>query len=148
MEKEIKKYLFLDVDWVLAPLTNYPQDFILKWRCVNELKRIIETTNSKVVISSSWRLNDSFLNILYNECKFFWLNLEKYVVWKTPQLTQWRWAEIRQWITNNGYGKFVILEDDPFDMHFYNEQWKVVHTKSDIWLTKEDADKAISILEK
>ena len=61
------KVIFLDIDGVLNPLFNIRRQHRLKRRtssyyitldkyCLNNLKRIVETTGAKIVVSSSWRI--------------------------------------------------------------------------------------------
>lgn len=141
-----KRIIFLDVDGVLNGFKFQCKDFAVNWSCVRILKEIIEETWAEVVISSSWRLSEESLSQLYRECLCFDLDLEKYVIWKTPKLTQWRWAEIRQWLLKNPFSDFVILEDSPHDMIFYVEEGLVVKTDHEFGLTAEDKEKAIKIL--
>ena len=150
MEKE--KYLFLDFDGVLNTMEYQTA---LQWKgeqrkdqygslfdpyAVENLNLIIEHTAAKIVITSSWRLEE--LNrVCFN-------NLEggdnSYSV--IPYGT--RGLEINEWLSTNtnynaGYS-YVIIDD--FDDFISSQKPHVVLTEPETGLTKELAEKAIDII--
>lgn len=170
------KIIFLDIDWVLLPLLHaaeYEKLWIQKWckldfmerahkiikqECVAELVRIIEETWAKIVISSSWRHHWAYCRDLLWEC---WANdvysIWEYVISKTPSNTDGgRSTEILSWIDQ--YHKdcrswwhithWVAIDDEWYDMKAIRRLGKLVKTDGHIWLSKENADEIISILNK
>lgn len=120
------------------------------------LKEIIDKTNAKVVISSSWRIGccrnsreSIFGNRLYNklEKRLKDYGIDIYDI--TPSLnsgTQ-RGDEIREWLSKNPTDNFIILDDDS-DMCEYVDTEHFIHTTYNHGLTRELKDKAIDVLMK
>lgn len=147
------KIIFLDIDGVLCTFTEYAKSkhdkrygtrvYPFKKECVEQLNRIIENTGAKIVVSSSWRklfsrehLQEIFDN---NGVKSKILDI-------TSGSTQWmsennRSSEINAWI-NEHECKYCILDDLNLSEWFED----FVNTVEMSGLTKEDADKAIEIL--
>lgn len=149
----MNKIIFLDMDGVL----NGDEDFIppgfnkqvsihpIGMKKVHLLRRIIEETGAKVVISSCWRHSWSIdqFNAVFSVFSYW---LDGWIIGKTPSLGYGvtRGYEINAWIkTNNFTGKFVILDDDS-DMEPYMDY--LVQTNGEIGLTEADAEKAIRLL--
>lgn len=141
------KIIFLDVDGVL----NDEQTFIDVYKhwektgyrrieinldMVNRLKRIVDSTNAKIVLSSSWRFgwelikdgecipkteHDKKLNSILSK-----YGLEVYS--KTGRSDDGkRYKEIEEWL--NGHDdveSFVIIDDETYDlMNYYNKGFVV-----------------------
>jgi hypothetical protein len=136
------KIIFLDIDGVLAVASQERDDYgqIFHPHFVSNLKRIIDETQAKIVISSSWR--KSSLKIMQEMWKYrnlpgevidttpslyvfkgtnniqFWNN--KLSAKKTPRIKGYtipRGCEIEYWIENEAeaFGaitNYVILDDD------------------------------------
>lgn len=166
----MKKIIFLDIDGVLAT-PEYLKDgqWALNPEKQKMLGRILDETDAEIVLSSSWRHNSLEKTKEYMEGEGF-LFVDK-LVGVTIRAYQYmeretgihlsipRGVEIKQWIDTNIHsdnGKnwkrlivnkdytYVILDDDS-DM-LLEHQNNFVRTKSDIGLTEEDVQKAISIL--
>lgn len=166
----MKKIIFLDIDGVLAT-PEYLKDgqWALNPEKQKMLGRILDETDAEIVLSSSWRHNSLEKTKEYMEEEGF-LFVDK-LVGVTIRAYQYmeretgihlsipRGVEIKQWIDTNIHsdnGKnwkrlivnkdytYVILDDDS-DM-LMEHQNNFVRTKSDIGLTEEDVQKAISIL--
>lgn len=163
------KIIFLDIDGVL----NSEESIIKSYECNNTrafsdnpheehikwLNYIVEKTNAKIVISSTWRKNSGMVAI--------WriLNLLGFkgkIIGETPITGDIRGNEIRCWIdrfsnkkdwrftcdekySNNDFKikKFVIIDDDS-DMG--NLSHRLVKTNSKTGLTQKEAELAISLL--
>lgn len=168
----IDKIIFLDIDGVLNP-THYMNAMYKMWKAsfeeikshddygqlffyhnCNALKRIIDNTNAKIVISSTWRMAGE------GEMKSMWChrNLSGEIIGVTPTSnvlvesgehefydTVGRGMEIAYWIKQNNFkGNYVIIDDD--DDMLKEQEKHFVKTNSFIGLTIKDAEKAISIL--
>jgi hypothetical protein len=166
------KIIFLDIDGVLNPI-HYMNALFKMWNAsskeikshdeygqlffyhnCNALKKIIDETGAKIVISSTWRLSGEC------EMKALWKhrNLAGEIIGITPTETTIvesgeaeffdmvsRGMEIQYWIKQNNFtGNYVII-DDVDDMLKEHEKFFIL-TNGFIGLTFKDADKAISIL--
>ena len=88
--KEILNIIFLDVDGVLNSQrklvevyekTNKPHSgyaYPFDERCLYNLKELVELTNSKIVISSTWRKEEEGRTTLLNKLKEY--NLDDKVI--------------------------------------------------------------------
>lgn len=129
----MKKYLFLDVDGVLNCAEYFntretPRD--LRPREMDPFRvllvhRICEATGAKVVVSSSWRLDEESLAEVREALGDLYLD-------KTPRLNRFedRHQEIRDWLSANGGGRYAyaVLDDDEVagtwhGENFFRTQW-------------------------
>lgn len=169
---KLEKIIFLDIDGVLNP-THYLNALFKMWKAsegeiksqdefgyyffpqnCDSLKRIINETGAKLVISSEWRKMGK------EKIMKMWKirNLPGEVVDITPTEDELisegnfdyldligRGTLIEHWIKKNKFkGKFVII-DDTFD--FLDEQVEfLIETNGFYGLTNKDAEKAIGIL--
>lgn len=151
------KIIFLDIDGVLNVI---PQGYD-KYGCtfhkhfIENLDYIIQNTDAKIVISSTWRFNG------LKEMQDMWINrnLPGDVIDITPYLGNnvKRGDEINDWLMNNqSISNYVIIDDDD-DMlpqqynNFVKTSDNIEHDDCvDIGygLTKECAELAIKILNK
>lgn len=139
------KVIFLDIDGVMN--TSDSWSLPLNQQILDEkvmlLKQIVDKTDAKIAISSSWRSFNRHMDVV-NE-KFSKYDLYVYSI--TPRLggNNQRGDEIRRWLENNPkFDSFVILDDDS-DMREYTKT-HLIKTDYNIGLTQEQVDKAISIL--
>jgi len=131
--------LFLDVDGVLSLYRNN-STFGLSKPCIKQLKRIIEETGAKIVVSSTWRLLPRTLDILKRKLKYRGL----YIYDVTP-VSGIRGKEIEEWLdTHSDIDNYVILDDDT-DM-LDSQLSHFVKTSMLDGLTEEKATQAINIL--
>lgn len=166
----MEKIMFLDIDGVIA--TN---ESVIggQWALVNarqvQLRKIIDATGCKIVLSSSWRKWDleTTRQFMKEEGFWFWdliigITIRAYQYLdrtKKIHLSIPRGVEIKQWIdanihSDNGknynrkkLGKdyqYVIIDDET-DM-LYEHRHNFVNTKTHKGLTAKDAEKAILIL--
>jgi histidinol phosphatase-like enzyme len=159
------KIIFLDIDGVLNVITQGHDEFggIFHKHFIDNLKRIIDETGAKIVISSTWRF--SGLEYILNMWKFRKLPGE--VIGITPNFMSklgtilCRGKEIDAWIEkfeleNETLESYVILDDDT-DMLF-NQRNNFIQCSNNIehedcidigyGLTNICTDKAIKILNK
>lgn len=115
------RFVFLDVDGTI----NHPCSCTTAIcpLCVEKLKRILDQTRAKIVLSSTWRLSSNNKRILFQYLR--WFGIEKgSVVGQTRDLSgekKNRTDEIRDWLrrpnlycnTNHGWNilKWVSLDD-------------------------------------
>ena len=141
-EKSIMKVLFLDVDGVL----NSSQDgFTIKLgtdKHLELLKQIVDKTDAKIVLSSSWRISNKTKSFIENMLKEYGMSIMS----STPDLGSSRGEEIKKWLreTNDFIESFVILDNNS-DMGEYTYT-KLVKTDRNIGLHETDVIKAIKIL--
>lgn len=166
----MRKIIFLDIDGVIATPESIEDG---SWGLVDSkqkyLEYILQETEAKIVLSSSWRKHNLFETKLYMQEKGFWF--VDYIIGITIRAYHYidrstnihlsipRGVEIKQWIdtnihSNNGKDwnrkelgvdyQYVILDDDS-DM-LYSQRNNFVHTSSRVGITKEDALKCINIL--
>ncbi len=115
------KVIFLDIDGVLNSDEYFDKIRNLNIQGIQSeidvekiklLKKAIDETGAKVVLSSSWRYtkNAQYLKELL-------ANFEIYTD-STPFMQGVRGLEIKQWLLNNqGVEDFVILDDEIFDSY-------------------------------
>lgn len=133
MEYSVKhnRIIFIDVDGVLNNRASLylaangyhhpphkPRCFTMDTSCVHLFKSLLDDTQSKFVISSSWRgetvsKSTRFFTAI-EWCGF--ANAKDYCVGVTPRLTTGRGTEIDDWLARHDVANFVILDDDSFDI--------------------------------
>ena len=148
--------VFLDVDGVLNshnklievynkthkphPGYSYPFDE----KCLENLKTIIKSTNSKIVITSTWRKTKIGINILLETLKEY--NLDTEVIGYTPILNTKRETEIKTYLNSLGYiPNFIIIDDDS---DFDGLNYHLIKTNQQFGLTPENVEEAILKLSK
>lgn len=105
------KIIFLDIDGVLNVYCESRDEYGCSFHqeFVDNLKTIIDQTNAKIVISSTWR--HSGLEIIQEMWNH--RNLPGDVISITPDLRyEKRGYEIEKWLDTNSVVNFVILDDD------------------------------------
>ena len=151
------KIVFLDVDGVLNYVGckhhAYGYYFVEDDK-IKLLKEIIDRTEAKIVLSSSWRIERS-AQYKYEKPRDYKLyhklvkKLKEYdllIYSHTPVLREYRGKEIDQWLKNwrgETIESFVILDDDA-DMQPYMD--KLIQTSYETGLTREDVEKAVKML--
>ena len=183
-EEKIEKALFLDIDGVIQPFTEYRFEYVNKnsemeqlfkeledefkvdyrefnrydvasayydWDrdAVEEIKRILDTTGAKIVVSSSWRSGTTgdyfpFLlrihdlqKYLYGYAPIFFEELPKY-----DGIKHARSIEILEYLKKHPHIKKWVAVDDIDLSKDFPENAVVTYPK----ITTEDADKCIEIL--
>ncbi len=116
------KVIFLDVDGVLNSdeyfdrIQNLDIEGIESEIDINKvklLKKAVDETGAKVVLSSSWRYTRNALVL-----KKLLANYGIHITDSTPIVENKRGLEIRKWLENNdNVEDFVILDDEVFDSY-------------------------------
>lgn len=154
--------IFLDVDGVLnnaktfyKRYLNYlitgKQNLEIDEKMVERLKKIVDATSAKIVLSSSWRVfftkhnNEVFADSKgYQLCEI----LEKYnmeIFDLTPyDKNRHRGNEISAYLNENEVDKYIIIDDDDFDLQDLSEH--VIKTSFKSGLTDEHVIDAIEKL--
>lgn len=160
------KYLFLDIDGVLntGRYSNYLVDnglcetdadgYLFDPEAVKNLQYIIEETDAKIIITSTWRLDGDMQALWRNR------NLAGEVVGITPEFDRRafrstkfisiefsiRGIEVDKWLQDNATTpyKYAILDDE--DDYLETQSDHLVLTDPMTGITKEVADKVISLL--
>ena len=102
--------IFLDVDGVLNSAKELSEGPFSKIS-LNVLKRIVDETNAKIVVISSWRLLEFSRKILLSELEKY--HLKESVIGMTPHLPSNREEEIMTYLKSNEFPNlnFIILDD-------------------------------------
>ncbi len=158
-------YLFLDIDGVLntGRYSNYlavnglyetdADGYLFDPEAVQNLEYIIEATDAKIIITSTWRLDGDMQALWRNR------NLAGEAVGVTPTIEKeraigkikiWyghRGMEIEAWLQDNATFpfKYAILDDE--DCYLESHSDHLVLTDPMTGITKEVADKVISLLD-
>lgn len=146
--------IFLDVDGVLNSKNklisvynktkkphsgyNYPFDE----DCLENLRILVQLTNSKLVITSTWRMEDVGINSLLNILKIY--NLDEEVIGYTPVLGTKRELEIKEFLASlDNEPNFIILDDDSD----FNELLPyLIKTNIQTGLSRNDVESAVKKL--
>lgn len=140
------KIIFLDIDGVMNSFNGIIKRGGQALRDLHEehfevLKWIIQQTNARIVISSTWRIGNTLEDL--KEILNPHINSE-IIIDKTPNLHKERGNEIQAWLDNNSQfviESFVILDDDSDMVHLTEDH--LVQTKDDYGLTYIEGYKAI-----
>ena len=115
-EQELPNIIFLDIDGVLNTTVSADfKDFHFDPTSVSFVRKLIKETNAKVVVSSTWRLTSSWLE-MHQLLHVAGLGRCVYPGddWRTKSLGGKRGDEIQEWLDRNEgkYKGYVILDDD------------------------------------
>ena len=139
--------IFLDIDGVLVTwntvgvLDKETRSCALQETCVHMLNKLARITESKIVLSSTWRFHDWDRNMEhFKKFKMDPLPFDK----TGMDPSGIRGKEIKKWLDEHPEVKnFVILDDDS-DMEELMDH--LVHTNMETGLTSDHCDKALEIL--
>jgi len=155
------KIIFLDIQGVLHlpiysrklktkglnPFDDYGPTFAPN--CVKNLQTIIETTQAKIVISSTWRLmGEHRLQAMWKDRQ-----LPGEIIGLTPSIQNVkRGDEIAHYLKENGHQnappqiiQYLIIDDN--NTMLKTQQDNFVQTDSNLGITQTDVQKAINILQ-
>lgn len=147
------KLLFLDLDGVANnhAYNETSQSTTFLPRCVDQLNRIIEATDCRLVLSSAWRY--MLIGRAMTLCGFEYLlrshgvAAQGRLVGMTPADEEWsqRESQIKEFLRGRvDVDGWCVLDDLP--LMLYPEQWRFVRVDGSIGLTEKDADRAIAVL--
>ena len=105
-------------------------------KCIELLRKIVNATGAKIVVSSSWR------DLGMDKLRKVWFenNMPGELIGTTPIWVLTKADAIKQWLKDNPCGHFAVLDDDNLDVP------NLVKTNPSTGLTEEDAEKIIKIL--
>jgi len=169
-EEKIERALFLDIDGVIYPFTQYRYEYMndserllnelenkfqVNYRefdisdvtlayydwdkaAIKEIKRILDTTGAKIVVSSSWRCGraGNYLPFLLRMH-----DLQKYLYGYNPIMRS-RPAEILEYLKAHPHIKNWVAVDDMDLTQAFPENAIITYPK----ITASNADKCIEIL--
>lgn len=140
------KIIFLDVDGVLNSELDSFDWYVQTDYHFELLKSLVDKTQAKIVLSSSWRKSKDSLETIKSRLQDF--GIDVYDV--TPSINSpdsKRGDEIRQWIDmqqDTSITSFVIIDDNS-DMCEYTNT-NLVQTDIKIGFQKQDYEKALKML--
>ena len=136
------KIIFLDFDGVIT----LPPHWNINGDKLKNLKKIVDATNAKIVISSSWReldLVSTKSRILVNNNNKI-LNWFKDNIYDITPIAGYRGEEIQRWIDSHDIENYVILDDDS-DM--LDSQWQhFIQTNYEFGITEQQIGLSIKVL--
>ena len=160
------KYIFLDIDGVLNSEHTWDQQSAstISDQYLENLRKIVEETDAKLVLSSSWRVyfgenindpkNSLAINLLKSLAKH---NLKLYS--STPfvkgQFSNERGLEIKTYIEQHKITDYIVIDDEEFsDFKIHLDMSRFIQTNfgdetttiENEGLNKKVAEKAIQIL--
>ena len=152
-----QKVIMLDIDGVLNPSCSMADRRFTRQicddGCVERLKRIVEATDAKIVLTSTWRFG-----ALMPECpslvaEFDRLRAEMKLyglkIFSVTKKLGRRDDEIMNWLEHHpNVESWVAIDDDSFDMTSVIEAERFVHTNTVIGLQDKHIKLAIDILNK
>jgi len=153
----VDRIIFLDVDGVLKPYSRnveewlYYQSNILNPDCCVRFKEILDTTNAKIVVSSTWRIEDKHLITLVEELRKYGIHEDTFIgvttdlenKVKSKDHNELRWLEIKDYIDKHNITDYAILDD--FDFGEYAKD-RLIQTEKYIGLTEELKTRCINVL--
>lgn len=156
MKKASDAVIFLDIDGVLCTQNQWKPEVIagdgyseFNAKCIDNLNKLIEQTQAKVILTSSRRINKTvveFQAILQR--RGFSGKLAGKINEKTKLDSGARSEEIVEWLEKNGEpDKYVILDDDARLAQLrqpYKQHW--VRTTYHRGLDEEALERALQIL--
>lgn len=138
-----KNVLFLDIDGVLNTVNSMMNGVHIMSDNVIMIRDLCMSTNTDIVISSSWRETYSLDTIKAILCNTG-LNFHNVKIIGVTPVIGFRGDEINAWLENNPVDRFVII-DDATDFHKKQKKF-IVKTVVEIGLTKDHIEQARLIL--
>lgn len=150
IDNESIKVVFLDFDGVLNSKryfeTHSSVGMAIDSTRLVLLKQIIDATDAKIVLSTSWRQHWQKDSCEYNEIDKVFEEAGLTVYDKTPWKNNNRYDEISEWLSSNQNVKnYVVLDDEPFEKGIFINHFILTSRLRD-GLDEDDVKKAIFIL--
>jgi hypothetical protein len=150
----ILKVIFLDIDGVLLPFPHTGEDhgFLFPKSTMNALKRLLQLTQAKIVLSSTWRSQPSFVQDILKDFEKHELEINEFWSMTDPNFHSERQWEIHKWLQENASGSkkekvcWLALDDEELIEGEENESLRpffqdhIIKTESALGLTEEDVD--------
>jgi len=138
------KVLFLDVDGVLN-MYGSGNLYTINENRLKLLKYIVERTNCRLVVSSTWRKLKDHREALISKLQFKKMSVYSWTTTEFFMERQMRGHEIEKWLDEHDWtDRYAIVDDDS---DFLPSQMKhFVQTDGRVGLTMENAEKIIEIL--
>jgi hypothetical protein len=135
----MNNYIFTDIDGVLNTVSKNDWNPV----SVQLYDELCEEFNLKPVITSSWRVKHSIKELR----RFFEYNGITTDIWDyTPIITsEGRGGEIENWLQNNQWDNYIILDDNIRDIESYGLH-NIVKCRSWVGFTKEEYEICRNIL--
>lgn len=132
--------IFTDIDGVLNP------GWTKQWnkKSVAEYNRIVEATDAKCVVTSTWRVSRQSVRELQE--LFIQQGVDVEVIGFTPVLNEDRGLEIETWLHDNNECNYVIIDDNMTGIKGLYNLRNFIQPIGYIGLTAEHADQAIAYL--
>ena len=152
--EEEMKVIFLDFDGVLNSERYFAQDrqsgIAIDPSRMALLRKIVFTTDARIVLSTSWRRHWSIIPWMCNETgqeiNRVFENSNLYIYDKTPERNNNRYEEITQWLRGHSQVKnFVVLDDEPFEEGLLRDHF-ILTSRLRRGLDEDDVKKAIEML--
>jgi hypothetical protein len=152
------KVIFLDFDGVLAT-EDYTESLLITGQktkdkfgtlftpnCIEQLNWIINQTNAKIIITSSWK---NYLSLWDFIRMWRYRKISGMIIGVTPSVSIYRGEEIDQWLCNHkGIINYVIIDDMDYKQ-FREEQYShLITTNHFLGLNRDTAERAIALLNK
>lgn len=118
---------------------------VIKWghKNLENLQEIVDQTNAKIVISSTWRIHFSIETFKEMFTIYGWKDAP--IIDRTPGGYKTRGLEINRWLKDHPEVESYVIIDD-FDEFMISQKKNFVNTDPEIGLTYKDAINAINIL--
>jgi len=141
--------LFLDVDGVLHRDTHVECQF--EPQCIAHLKRVLQSTNARIVLSSDWRLRRKDLRIVESQLRDAGIMpiIDVTCFGRRPE---GRWCEVLQWLRNwaqnQPVSSWICIDDNDFSSSagFELVQPVLVQTDGCVGLDEATATQAINLM--
>jgi hypothetical protein len=132
-------YIFTDIDGVLNTISKNDWNPL----SVQLYDELCEEFNLKPVITSTWRVKHSISEL---SRIFQYQGVQTDIYDFTPIITtEGRGGEIENWLSDNQYDNYIILDDNIRDIESYNLK-NIVKCRSWLGFTKEEYEICRNIL--
>lgn len=151
--------IFLDIDGVLRPFGHVDQDNrVFPQSTLAALTHVLtEMPDAQLVLSSTWRVQQSFIDIILQDFGAFGgiLANKDFADITNPDLHSERQHEIHEWLSrHDAVQAWIALDDEeliagePNRQHRQLFEHHAVKTDSHVGMTLEDAHLAVELLKK
>lgn len=148
--------IFLDIDGVLRtdasdrhwsevtgqPIPKSVFDRLFSNRSISILNEIIYYTGAKVVITSTWRVQNTLEELIE---KFKIRGFRGHIIGKTNIIGN-RGEEIQEWLDTNSVNKYVVIDDSVKDILLHINPKRVIKIESNIGLIESLFDSITDLL--